>query len=369
MAPEVAKGQYGPEVDVYSLGVMLYEMISGKLPFNGETTAEILMKHLTAQPDLSPIPGALRSTLARALEKDPTQRTPGVRQLEQDFLEALGTIDLKTVPQPTYVPPPVRPGANGHHVDVAGTRNGRPQRPQPFVTKSKQKCRSEKLSPVIRPWKEQFPELTMSLGFAAVVASILSAGIYGAFVHVQHSLHGTGTWHPLFPNIENGVQFAAVSVVGSWLSLIGYAWSVSSEERLRRRWLVRITIGALIGTCAFALHRFLMIETPIAARISRSVVLKIGQFQLSDTTNPFWIGYVCFFAFWMGIRTWSMDMHPNRQDQFTVARTAVAIGMAYVASIVFDFPQLYAMLWAGMISTTVQLSSKWNPKPRTPMEG
>ena len=178
-----------------------------------------------------------------------------------------------------------------------------------------------------------------------------------------------GTWHPLFPNIENGVQFAAVSVVGSWLTLIGYAWSVSSEERFRRRWLVRITIGALIGTCAFALHRYLMVDTPSAARISRSVVLKIGHTQLSDTTNPFWIGYACFFAFWMGIRTWSIDMHPNRQDQFTVARTAAAIGMAYVASIVFDFPQLYAMLWAGMISTTVQLSSKWNPKPRTPMEG
>ena len=89
MAPEVANGQYGPEVDVYSLAVMLYEMLTGRLPFNGETTAEILMKHLTAQPDLSRIPSSLRPILARALEKDPAQRTPSVIQLEHEFRGAI----------------------------------------------------------------------------------------------------------------------------------------------------------------------------------------------------------------------------------------------------------------------------------------
>ena len=89
MAPEVAKGQYGPEVDVYSLGVILYEMVSGRLPFSGETVAEILMKHLTAQPDLAPIPKPLRATIARALEKDPAKRTPDVRKLGNEVRDAL----------------------------------------------------------------------------------------------------------------------------------------------------------------------------------------------------------------------------------------------------------------------------------------
>ena len=88
MAPEVARGQYGPEVDVYSLGVMLYELITGKLPFTGETTAEILMKHLTAQADLSPIPKSLRPTIARALEKDPRKRTPGFPSRSEWFTRA-----------------------------------------------------------------------------------------------------------------------------------------------------------------------------------------------------------------------------------------------------------------------------------------
>ncbi len=89
MAPEVAKGQYGPEVDVYSLGIMLYELLTGRVPFLGETTAEVLMKHLTAQPDLSPLPKRLRSVVGRALEKDPHQRTPSVARLEEEFTRAL----------------------------------------------------------------------------------------------------------------------------------------------------------------------------------------------------------------------------------------------------------------------------------------
>ncbi len=85
MAPEVARGQYGPEVDVYSLGVMLYEMVTGRLPFDGETTAEILMKHLSARPDLSLLPTKLRPIIAHALEKDPTKRTPSVAAFREEL--------------------------------------------------------------------------------------------------------------------------------------------------------------------------------------------------------------------------------------------------------------------------------------------
>ncbi len=104
MAPEVAKGQYGPEVDVYSLGVMLYEMVTGRLPFDGETTAEILMKHLSARPDLSLLPTKLRPIIAHALEKDPTKRTPTVSALRDELrgfqaVEALS--ESAFVPQPT----------------------------------------------------------------------------------------------------------------------------------------------------------------------------------------------------------------------------------------------------------------------------
>ena len=74
MAPEVANGRYGKELDVYAIGVILYELLTGRVPFEGESIGEVLMKHLTAKPDVSMIAEPYRSIIARALEKDPALR-------------------------------------------------------------------------------------------------------------------------------------------------------------------------------------------------------------------------------------------------------------------------------------------------------
>lgn len=90
MAPEVSYGKYGYEVDIYSVGVMLYEMLSGQLPFDGQSTGEILMKHLSEPPNLMIVPTQFRSMLAAALEKDPKKRTGSMGKFLADFRQAKG---------------------------------------------------------------------------------------------------------------------------------------------------------------------------------------------------------------------------------------------------------------------------------------
>jgi len=107
MAPEVAHGRYGHEVDVYSLGCVLYELLTGRVPFDGESTGEILMKHLSEKPDLSPLPRRLRPVLSRVLEKDPMRRTPSVAQLEEEFRKAILGIEITSeIPEDSLQPGP-----------------------------------------------------------------------------------------------------------------------------------------------------------------------------------------------------------------------------------------------------------------------
>ena len=56
MAPEIGKGVYGKEIDLYALGIILFELTTGLVPFDGESAQEIIMKHLTAEPDVSVVP-------------------------------------------------------------------------------------------------------------------------------------------------------------------------------------------------------------------------------------------------------------------------------------------------------------------------
>ena len=81
MAPEIANGRYGKEIDIYALGIILYEMLTGHVPFEGESVGEMLMKHLTAEPDVGRLAEPYRTIVARALAKDPAKRFTSVNEL------------------------------------------------------------------------------------------------------------------------------------------------------------------------------------------------------------------------------------------------------------------------------------------------
>ncbi|HQH26135.1 MAG TPA: hypothetical protein PLP17_01955, partial [Oligoflexia bacterium] len=85
--------------DIYSLGVMLYEVLSGQPPFSAAEPAQLLVKHLhEAPPPLEksvhgePIPIELGRVVLRALSKDPAKRQQSVQELEHEFKIAVEAV-------------------------------------------------------------------------------------------------------------------------------------------------------------------------------------------------------------------------------------------------------------------------------------
>ena len=110
MPPEQARGQtVDPRGDIFALGCVLYEMVSGRPPFARATTADTVAALLTSEPpDLSsgplPVPPALEQAVLRALSKDPDQRF----QTAQDLafaLRMISGVSRASAPFPVPGPP------------------------------------------------------------------------------------------------------------------------------------------------------------------------------------------------------------------------------------------------------------------------
>jgi hypothetical protein len=88
MAPEVGAGKYDRGIDIYAMGAVLYEMLTGVPPFVGASPSEVLLKHLSAEPDCSHINEPFASTIKRAMAKDPAQRFQSVQEMVESVFGA-----------------------------------------------------------------------------------------------------------------------------------------------------------------------------------------------------------------------------------------------------------------------------------------
>src|SRR3954471_16055634 len=112
MAPEISHGNYGKGIDIYACGILLYEMLTGRVPFDGESAGEILMKHLTSTPDLSALPFEFVPIVSKALAKNPAQRYASLAEMAQ-AVEALNApAPQSTAARQTPTVPPPLPNRN-----------------------------------------------------------------------------------------------------------------------------------------------------------------------------------------------------------------------------------------------------------------
>jgi serine/threonine-protein kinase len=92
MSPEQARGKkVDKRADIWAFGVVLYEMVTGKRLFEGETVSDSLAAIIKEEPDLSGVPAQVRPLLKRCLEKDPNKRL-------RDIGDAMPLLDVGQVP-------------------------------------------------------------------------------------------------------------------------------------------------------------------------------------------------------------------------------------------------------------------------------
>ncbi|GLF99343.1 serine/threonine-protein kinase [Streptomyces yaizuensis] len=117
MAPEQAMGgAVGPYTDLYALGVLLHELLTGSVPFAGSTALGVLHRHLYDPPppvrrERPAIPGALEALVLRLLAKDPQHRPSGAQEVYEalaPLLPARGT-PVGDPRAPVGTVPPGRP--------------------------------------------------------------------------------------------------------------------------------------------------------------------------------------------------------------------------------------------------------------------
>jgi serine/threonine protein kinase len=128
LSPEQASGKATtPSTDVYSLGVVLYELLTAEVPFPGDNFVAVAMKHINeAPPDLlerrPDVPLRLAAAVDRAMAKDPEQRFPTMNDFASELRQCLVELDAPDAERTLIVTSPVLKESRPHRVRASRSR-------------------------------------------------------------------------------------------------------------------------------------------------------------------------------------------------------------------------------------------------------
>ena len=397
MAPEIGRGNYGRQIDIYALGIILYELLIGDIPFDGESDAEILTKHLTERPDLSKVPEAFRSAIERALEKDPTKRyqtvvemmldvpipnyplTQGIHRPQfpaeylnhpeltrnkntsltqrqetdtTDVVETAPTIHsalppkthsnvptLSNVPvlgtAPVMAEPTPSPGDSRRYVSPMAAMPTNMKWTDVAILEMRTKTRSQRLS-----------ELTSSMVRAVVGAAASTTLIFGVYLTNQNlTTVQTTQWF---------IWIMSVIMLSSWMVLTtGKLWEVSPDEDNSKR-LVMFGVGTGLGALQLAIGNFLHLDFNDLHSGNSYWPWVLEQWQFTSEGQPSYVHHAVFTGLLFGLCRWWLHATPARNSRYDLLAAMIFAMVAWFLPVA---PQPLMPAVVAFTTLVVQFSS------------
>lgn len=332
MAPEIASGNYGKQIDIYAAGIILYEMVTGRVPFDGESAGEILMKHMTASPDLSKLPPGYAEVVGTALAKDPRHRFASFGDMIR-ALEGTGGPPVEVQPAAPVAP---RPRSRAADLPTA--------------------------LPVEIGWRARISEVSGSMVLAATLA-LLFAIIWAA---VERTVG-------LPSDLADFGAGLYLMVLSAWAVMLpSKLW----EQRRGDGWLrrgVMMLLGLGVGLAAAWLNGWSFdmqgqsVDTP---SLAAATLAEMGQ---DNPMAAHIFGYLSYFGLAFFILRWWKLTERTRQRRFSLFPVMVTACLAFLLVPLWpDFTghEVPFLLQGPVVLTLtaviVQMVSPWEepaPKP------
>ena len=375
MAPEIGKGNYGNQIDIYALGIMLFELLTGDIPFDGESDAEILTKHLTEAPDLTKVPLEYQSAIRKALEKDAGKRYQNVVDMMLDVpepnYELVPGFNRAKLPKEYYEGNRSTPTTSLPPVLVSPSQpESKPRVPTledvPVIESSpaplpETSLRNRKYEPPTvghgKPptWidvakgelakkdkSQRLSELTSSMIRAVVGTGAATTLLFAVFIQTLSN--------KTLSSVESTQWFIwlmSVMLLSSWAVLIlGKFWESSDTEDGPKR-VVMFVVGAGLGTLHLTIGNFLQLDFhDLHSGISYwPWVMEHWKFAAGE--SPALAHYAVFTGLLFALCRWWSHVTPVRTSQYDL------MGAFVLALVAWFLPVAPQPLMPGVTALTL----------------